>query len=151
MIERIVSKPNKRCKGRLADEQKLLATLPVHRVIDYTELATKVTTSSTISVRRVLYTVPSRLIGETIRVHLHHDRLECHVGKTLCISLPRVYPQNTTGRARRIDYHHIIHSLVSKPQVFRFSQFRDDILPNDDYSQLWVIAEQQFKPRDACK
>jgi hypothetical protein len=54
-------------------------------------------------------------------------------------------------RARRIDYHHIIHSLAAKPQAFRFSQFRDDILPNADYRQLWAIAEQQFQPRDACK
>ena len=151
LIERIVSKLNKRCKGRLADEQKSLARLPAQRFIDYTELAAKVTTSSTISVKRVLYTVPSRLIGETIKVHLYHDRLECYVAQTRCISLPRIYPKNTTGRARRIDYHHIIHSLAAKPQAFRFSQFRDDILPNADYRQLWAIAEQQFKPREACK
>jgi transposase InsO family protein len=151
LIERIVHKLNKRCKGRLIDEQKSLTRLPAQRFIDYSELAAKVTTSSTIAVKRVLYTVPSRLIGETIKVHLYHDRLECFVGQTLCISLPRVYPQGTTGRARRIDYRHIIHSLAAKPQAFRFSQFRDDILPNADYRQLWVIAEQQFKPRDACK
>ena len=151
LIERIVSKLNKRSTGRLADEQKSLARLPAQRFIDYTELTAKVTTSSTISVKRVLYTVPSRLIGETIKVHLYHDRLECYVGQTRCIRLPRVYPQNTTGRARRIDYHHIIHSLAAKPQAFRFSQFRDDILPNADYRQLWVVAEQQFQPRDACK
>jgi transposase InsO family protein len=151
LIERIVSKLNKRCKGRLIDEQKSLSRLPAQRFIDYAELAAKVTTSSTISVKRVLYTVPSRLIGETIKVHLYHDRLECYVAQTRCISIPRVYPKSTTGRARRIDYHHIIHSLAAKPQAFRFSQFRDDILPNADYRQLWAIAEQQFKPRDACK
>jgi len=151
LIERIVSKLNKRCKGRLADEQKSLAMLPAQRFIDYTELSAKVTTSSTISIKRVLYTVPSRLIGETIKVHLYHDRLECYVAQTRCIRLPRVYPKSATGRARRIDYHHIIHSLAAKPQAFRFSQFRDDILPSADYRQLWAIAEQQFKPRDACK
>lgn len=150
-IERIVKKLNRRCQGRLADEQKSLQALPTHRFIDYTELTVKVTTSSTISVKRGLYTLPSRLIGETIKVHLYHDRLACYVGQTRVMTLPRVYPKQPTGRARRINYHHIIHSLAAKPQAFRFSQFRDDILPNADYRQLWAMAEQQFAPRDACK
>lgn len=79
----LFDKLNKRCKGRLAEEQKKLAALPRHRFIDYLELTVKVTTTSTISVKRTLYTVPSRLIGENLRIHLYHDRLECFVGQTL--------------------------------------------------------------------
>jgi transposase InsO family protein len=150
-IERIVHKLNKRCQGRLADEQESLLALPAHRFIDYSELTVKVTTSSTISVKRCLYTVTSRLIGETLKVHLYHDRLACYVGQTLVMTLPRVYPRQSAGRARCINYHHIIHSLAAKPQAFRFSQFRDDILPSADYRRLWSMAEQQFTPRDACK
>ncbi len=150
-IDHIVDKLNKRCKGRLAEEQQTLKALPPHRFIDYTELTVKVTTSSTLSVKRGLYTVPSRLIGEHVRIHLYHDRLECFVGQTRVITLPRVYPTNPTGRARRIDYRHIIHSLAAKPQAFRFSQFRDDLLPSPQYHQLWAQAEQHFTPQDACK
>ncbi len=150
-IDHIVDKLNKRCKGRLAEEQQVLRLLPRHRFIDYTELSVKVTTSSTITVKRGLYTVPSQLIGETVRVHLYHDRLKCFVGQTRVITLARVYPSTPTGRARRIDYRHIIHSLAAKPQAFRFSQFRDDLLPSPQYRQLWRLAEQQFTPQDACK
>ena len=150
-IERIVKKLNRRCQGRLAGEQESLLALPAYRFIDYSELTVKVTTSSTISVKRCLYTVPSRLIGETLKVHLYHDRLACYVGQTLVMTLPRVYPRQSAGRARCINYHHIIHSLAAKPQAFRFSQFRDDILPSADYRRLWSMAEQQFTPRDACK
>lgn len=67
------------------------------------------------------------------------------------IRLPRVYLARTQGRARRICYRHIIHSLAAKPQAFRFSQFRDDILPSADYRQLWSLAEAQFPPKVACK
>jgi hypothetical protein len=102
-------------------------------------------------VKRVLYTVPSRLIGENVRVHLYHDRLECFVGQTRVSTLPRVYPATPTGRARRIDYRHIIHALAAKPQAFRFSQFRDDLLPSSQYRRLWTQAEQQFTPQEACK
>ncbi len=150
-INRIVVKLNKRCKGRLAEEQRVLKALPRHRFIDYTELTVKVTTSSTVAVKRGLYTVPSRLIGASLRVHLYHDRLECFVGQERVICLPRVYPKSPAGRARRIDYRHLIHSLAAKPQAFRFLQFRDELLPSPKYRQLWNLAERQFTPQEACK
>ena len=150
-IDRIVAKLNKRCKGRLAEEQRVLKALPQRRFIDYAELSVKVTTSSTLTVKRGLYTVPSRLVGVNVRVHLYHDRLECFVGQVRVITLPRVYPTSPTGRARRIDYRHVIHSLAAKPQAFRFLQFRDDLLPNPQYRQLWNLAKQQFTPQEACK
>jgi transposase InsO family protein len=150
-IDRIVAKLNKRCKGRLAEEQRVLKALPQRRFIDYAELSVKVTTSSTLTVKRGLYTVPSRLIGVNVRVHLYHDRLECFVGQVRVITLPRVYPTSPTGRVRCIDYRHVIHSLAAKPQAFRFLQFRDDLLPNPQYRQLWNLAEQQFTPQEACK
>jgi hypothetical protein len=95
--------------------------------------------------------VPSRLIGETIKVHVHHDRLELFVGQTLAETLPRIYAGKSPNRARRIDYRHLIHSLACKPQAFRFLQFRDDLLPNDHYRQLWQHCDQQFEPQEACK
>lgn len=150
-IERIVEKLNKRCRSRLAEERAHLQPLPAHRFVDYTELTVSVTTSSTISVKHVLYTVPSRLIGERIRVHLYHDRLACFIAQTPVVTLPRVYPANADHRTRRIDYRHIIHSLAAKPQAFRFCQFRDDILPTPAYRRLWHLAEQQFPPQQACK
>lgn len=86
-----------------------------------------------------------------IRVHLYHDRLECFVGQTAVFTLPRVYPKTSEGRARRIDYRHVIHALAAKPQAFRFSQIRDDLLPTPQYHQLWLRAQQQFDPQQACK
>jgi transposase InsO family protein len=150
-IERIVERLNKRCQGRLTQEHASLQTLPAQRAVDYLKLSVRVTTSSTIGVKRCLYTVPSRLIGEHLHVHLYHDRLECFVGQRAAIVLTRVYPGSATGRARRIDYRHIIHSLAAKPQAFRFSQFRDDILPDAQYRQLWSLADAQFSPQQACK
>jgi hypothetical protein len=51
-----------------------------------------------------------------------------------------VYPKKPEGRARRIDYRHVIHALVAKPQALRFSQLRDDLLPTSQYHQLWQRA-----------
>lgn len=150
-INDIVNKLNKRCHTRLAEETKHLSSLPAYPFMAYTEVNVRVTTSSTISVRRVLYTVPSRLIGERLQVHLYHDRLECFLGQTQVIQLPRIYASTHKGRARCINYRHVIHALSTKPQAFRFSQLRDDLLPTSDYRALWERADQTFSAKEACR
>jgi len=150
-VEKVADRLNRRCQGRLAEERLHLQDLPAQKTISYYACTARVTSSSTISVKRGLYTVPSQLIGEQLRVHLYHDRLECFLGHNRVITLRRAYPDKPTGRARNINYHHIIHSLSAKPQAFRFSQLRDDILPNSQYHSLWNHAQEQFSPTEACK
>ncbi len=65
--------------------------------------------------------------------------------------MPRVFPEKPEGRARRIDYRHVIHALATKPQAFRFSNFRDELFPNDNYRQLWQIVDQKLPAKEACK
>jgi transposase InsO family protein len=150
-LDKVTQRLNKRCQSRFKDEQLALQALPYERFMDYSEISLKVTRSSTLEIKRVLYTVPSRLIGENVRVHVFHDRLAFFVGQTLTSTLPRVYPKAGQERGRCIDYRHIIHSLSAKPQAFRFLQFRDELLPTDTYRQLWQHCDRQFDARDACK
>jgi len=150
-LNKVTERLNKRCQSRFKDEQLTLQALPGERFMDYSELSLKVTRSSTLEVKRVLYTVPSRMIGETVRVHVYHDRLAFFVGQTLTSTLARIYPKAGQERCRCIDYRHVIHSLSAKPQAFRFLQFRDELLPTDTYRQLWQHCDQQFQSREACK
>jgi transposase InsO family protein len=150
-LNKVSARLNKRSQSRFKDECEALQPLPCERFMDYSEISLKVTRSSTLEVKRVIYTVPSRLIGETVRVHIYHDRLVFFIGQTLTMTLPRVYPKAGQLRARCIDYRHLIHSLSAKPQAFRFLQFRDELLPTETYRQLWQYAEQQLESRDACK
>jgi len=150
-LDTVTDRLNKRCQSRFKDEQLALQPLPSERFMDYSELSLKVTRSSTLEVKRVLYTVPSRLIGENVRVHVYHDRLALFVGQTLTSLLARVYPKAGQERGRCIDYRHIIHSLSAKPQAFRFLQFRDELLPTETYRKLWLHCDQQFESREACK
>jgi transposase InsO family protein len=150
-LDKVTDRLNKRCQSRFKDEQLALQALPGERFMDYSELSLKVTRSSTLEVKRVLYTVPSRMIGENVRVHVYHDRLAFFIGQTLTSTLARVYPKAGQERGRCIDYRHIIHSLSAKPQAFRFLQFRDELLPTETYRKLWLNCDQQFESRDACK
>lgn len=150
-IDTVVERLNRRVATRFRAEQGLLQTLPRNDFAAYSEVAVKVTRSSTIEVRHVLYTVPSQLVGQRLRVHLYHNRLQCYVGQSLAITLSRVYPPPGVSRARRVDYRHVIHALAAKPQAFRRAQLRDDLLPSDTYRALWVLVDEQLDDRAACK
>lgn len=149
-IDEVVRQHNRRNAPLVSVDKEALRPLPQYKTTDYTELLVKATTSSTIRVKRVTYTVPSRLIGETLRVHVYHDRLKCYVGSELVITLKRIY-SNGQNYKRSIDYRHLINSLVRKPQAFRYSQIRDDLLPNDDYRFIWNYVDEVMPPRKACQ
>ncbi|MCP4211908.1 MAG: IS21 family transposase [Halieaceae bacterium] len=150
-LDGLIRRFNRRCDDALEIERDKLLALPIHNATDYTEQVVKVTSSSTIDVRRVLYSVPARLAGESLRLHIYDDRIEAYVGSTLAHTLTRAYTLNHNQRARCIDYRHLIGQLVRKPQAFRYSQLRDDLLPNATYQQIWVAIDQQLDPRAACK
>ena len=119
---------------------------------DYTQVQAVVTSSSTIDVRRVTYTVPSQLQGQTLQIRLYDDRLACYLGCQLIITLHRVHANRmSTLRARCVDYHHVIHSLVKKPQAFRYSQLRDDLLPNNNYRKIWQHVDHMMEAKVACR
>ena len=149
-LDALVVRFNRRCGEALAIERAQLQALPRRRTGDYSEQVVAVTTSATIEVKRVLYSVPARLIGERLRLHVFDDRIEAFVGATSAITLPRVYSVNHE-RARRIDYRHLIGALVRKPQAFRYSQLRDDLLPNATYRTIWQHLDSHLEPRAACK
>lgn len=150
-IDKVVNQLNRRVRNRFMEEQQALQPLPDDNVPACQDLTLKVTRSATIEVKRVVYSVPSRLIGERLHIRLYHDKLECHVGQAHALTLPRVYPKPGDSRARRIDYKHIIRSLASKPQAFRYSQLRDDLLPSQAYRTLWEHVDQTLQKREACK
>lgn len=147
----IVRDINVHKKDKVEEERLHLHSLPLHRTADYTEQVVRVSTSSTIQVKRVLYTVPSRLIGESLRVHIYDNRLAIYLGATHTVTLARVFASDHNHRARQVDYRHVIAGLERKPQAFRYSQLHDDLLPNEMYKSLWAWLDGEMEPRKACK
>lgn len=150
-IDEITNQHNRRNAQAIQVERKELQKLPKYKGTDYTDVVATVTSSATINVCRVIYTVPSQLVGETLRVRLYHDRMCCYLGTRQVHQLTRKYSNDKLTRVRQIDYRHLIHSLVKKPQAFRYSQLRDDILPTDGYRKIWQCVDKQMPPRKACK
>lgn len=150
-VDQVVERLNRRSHSRFQEERQALQGLPEQQTANYQTLNLKVTRSSTIEVRRVVYSVPSRLIGERVQVRLYHDTLMIYVGQQIALTLARIYPASGSARAKSIDYKHLIHALAAKPQAFRYSQLRDELLPDDNYRQLWQHADKALESREACK
>lgn len=149
-IDGVVSRINRRCLSRFQEEQALLQPLPKRRTQDYAEHRVVVTSSSTFDLKRVTYSVPSQFVSERLYVQLYDERLELFSGHVKVLELPRVYAHKSQ-RARRIDYRHVIDSLVRKPQAFRRSQLREDLLPSCDYRLIWRHVEEHLEPHKACR
>jgi hypothetical protein len=99
----------------------------------------------------MVYSVPSRLIGERLRVHLYDDRLVCYLGTTPVLTPPRVYAPKGKRRGRCIDYRHVIGSLKKKPMAFYYSRLRDELLSSQDYRRIWEVLQARLEPRSACR
>jgi transcriptional regulator with XRE-family HTH domain len=152
-IEQVIAKLNGKCQNKFEIEQPLLQALPRYRTPDYEILTASVSAFSTITVRRVVYTVPSRLIGQRLSVHLYHDRLVGFLGTTQVVELERVHvPHNQKSRrGRSIHYQHVVESLRRKPRAFLYCQWQDDLLPNDQWRAIWESLKTQFDPDQAAR
>ena len=149
-INTAVDKLNTRRTEKFKEEQQHLQPLPKYRVADYEVLTARVSSRSTIDVRRILYTVPSRLIGRQLELHLYHDRLIGYLERQPVVELPRVrVTAEGKRRARAVNYRHVIEGLRQKPRAFLYCTWQADLLPNEQYKALWQTLTDQFE-RDSA-
>lgn len=100
----------------------------------------------------MLYTVPSRLVGCRLKVHIYDDRLSCWLSTTQVLELPRRHrPRRGEKRVRVVDYRHLAGALIRKPQAFRHSVFRDELFPRPVFRRAWEVLDDRLEPRAACR
>lgn len=145
----ICNRYNARRATRVAIERVTLKPLPKRRTTDFATVTARVTRNSTISVDKTVYSVPSRLIGRMIEVHLFDDRLECFLGAAPVMRMPRVRADRK--RAHAIDYHHLIGSLRRKPQALRYLVYQEALFPSAPYARAWAALDAGLPPRQACR
>jgi len=148
-IDELVQRRNRRVHDNYLREKRHLQPLPRHKSVNYSEKYVTVSRSSTISVLRVTYTVPSRLIGSSLLARIYDSKIELFLGCDLVLGLERVY-SSKKARARSVNYRHVIDALIKKPRAFRQSQLRDDLLPNNNYRLIWQYLDQSLSADEAC-
>lgn len=124
-VERIIERRNAGRQKRLEEELEVMAPLPNRRLEDFIGYRVKVSPSCTIRVRNNTYSVDSRLIGEQVEVRMWADHLEVRYASQVVARMPRLRGEGK----HRIDYRHVIHSLVRKPGAFFRYRWREDLFP----------------------
>lgn len=150
-IDGLVGRRNARNRKRIDAERAVLRSLPQRRAEDGEDAMVTVTSSGGFMLRRVFYSVPSRLIGHRLRVRLHDDRLEVFLGGTHLMTLPRGRGYGENRRAHVVDYRHVIHALRAKPGALPGLVYRDQLFPRDAYRRLYDTAMAVLPERAACK
>src|SRR5581483_2067314 len=118
-VDEVVGRRNANNRKRVELERASLADLPQRRTSDFEEKVIPVTSSGGFILRRVFYTVPSRLIGHRLRVRIFDDRLECFLGSTQVAVLRRGQPVSDNKGGHVVDYRHVIHALRRKPMALK--------------------------------
>ena len=144
-IEDVFHKANRHRRKRLAEELAIMRPLRVALLPEYVEEDVLVNRWSTIQTDRRVYSVPSRLIGETLRVRRHEERVEVYLSGIRQLVMPRL-----TGEKRHaINYRDIIGWLIRKPGAFAQYRFRADLFPSLVFRRAFDRLCKDCAPRTA--
>lgn len=134
-----------RCK-RVTEELAVMRPLLVKCLPEYTEEDVKVSCWSTIRVKHNSYSVPSRLKDEWVKVRIYEDRLEVYFKGAHQLTVERQLGRH----GHRIDYRHVIWSLVRKPGAFQRYKYREDLFPSLVFREAYdMLSEKIDSERDA--
>jgi hypothetical protein len=132
-VQGVVARLNARVTARLEEERPHLRALPPASVPSYSTYRVRVRKWSTLRVAGRTYSVPSRLIGHEVEVRQHADHVEVFYGGRLVERMPRLRGE----RDHRIDYRHVIWSLVRKPGAFARYRYREELFPSATFRRAY--------------
>jgi hypothetical protein len=105
----------------------------------------RVTQGSTIRIATNTYSVPSRLIGELVNVHVMAEHLEVWLGPVLVERFPRLRGKHKHS----INYRHVIDWLVRKPGAFAAYRHREALFPTSRFRRVYDALLEQSPARAA--
>ncbi|MCA1837034.1 MAG: IS21 family transposase, partial [Actinobacteria bacterium] len=117
---------------KVAEEMACLRPLPATRFPQAEEIAARVSCYSTARVKNCTYSVPSRFIGAWLDARVSEAEISFHYRSEAVAVYPRSH-----GQERRIDYRHVIDSLVRKPGAFARYLYREELFPRPVFRQAY--------------
>ncbi len=144
-IQEVMRKRNQGRSQKLAEELAAMKPLEKAPLVMRRMRKVRVTKGSLIRVEKKSYSVPTGLIGREVTVHIHEWHIEVYLGAKLVETLPRL----TGTQEARVNYRHIIDTLLRKPGGFRDYRHRDDLFPRLVFRQAWEKLNKWYAPRQA--
>ncbi|MCI0658666.1 MAG: IS21 family transposase, partial [Acidobacteria bacterium] len=120
-------------RERFAEEVAVLRRLPERRLDAMKRVSAQVGQGSTIRADHNVYSVHSRLIGESVEVRLYVEHVEVWYAQKRLEVMPRLRGEGK----HRIDYRHIIDWLVRKPGAFENYRYREALFPTSRFRMAY--------------
>ena len=139
-VQAIIRETNKTKSKRVVEEMVVMKPLAVSRLPEYQTEEVRVSSRSTIRVKRNVYSVPSRLMGEKVKVRIYDEQLEVFYGGIRQLGVARLLGRN----GHHIDYRHIIWSLVKKPGAFQRYRYRDELFPSLTFRKAYDALTEAY-------
>ena len=117
---------------KIAEERAVLRPLPSARFPETDELTVRVSSYSTARVKECAYSMPARLIGAMVQAQVSEETVRFVYLGEVVVCYPR-----SKSRAPRIDYRHVIASLVRKPGAFARYVYREELFPRPVFRQAY--------------
>ena len=144
-LHNVLNKANDLRREKLRAELERMPVLKASRLAEWDEERAVVRKWSTVNIARNTYSVPSRLIGEKVIARVHEDRVRIYFNGELQLDAPRL-----RGRGNaRVDYRHVIRSLVRKPGAFRDYRYRSELYPTLNFRKAYDRLDEACAPRAA--
>jgi len=142
-VNHIFEQRNKGCTERFEEELKHLSSLPHDKINMVKQKTVKVGPGSTIRVDHNVYSVHSRLIGESVTFFVHQDKVIVQYGGRTVHTFPRLIG----NKKHRINYRHIIDSLIRKPGAFKNYRYKPDLFPNIHFRLAYDLLSKEIPDR----
>jgi len=141
----LMNKRNKQRQTRLDEELAVMTPVTQAPLAISGKQRARVSQGSLIRVLEKTYSVPTSLIGKMVVVYTHEWSLEVYYASQLVERIPRLIGADT----HRVNYRHVIDSLLRKPGGFRNYRYRDDLFPSLVFRQAWEALDKRHSPRRA--
>jgi len=126
---KVLEQANRLRAEQLTEELAAMGERPPGELADYRELMVTVGNNSTIRVRKLRYSVPSRLIGVKLIARIYENRIALLDGPRELVQLPL----HRGDRGAVIDFRHVIDHLLRKPGAFANYRWREELFPAPIY------------------
>jgi hypothetical protein len=146
-LKSIFTQRNAGRKNIFETERIHLNPLPAKKIDAYKTEIVRVSKSSTILVNHNHYSVKSQLIGEKVQVHVYAEYVEIWYAGARIDTLPRL---RGSGK-HKIQYRHVIDSLVRKPGAFRNYRYRSEMFPSSYFKMTYDYLQGKHTPQKAAK
>jgi len=143
-VEGVLRAGNAKRQKALAEELAHMRPLPTDTLAEYKEFEPVVSSQSLIRVNKHAYSVPSRLIGHTLRVEQYEAELKVYLGREFLFCLPRL----RGDRGALVDFRHVISGLLRKPGAFIHYRHREALYPSKVFRAAYdrLVADHGERP-----